>query len=142
MEERESSYLESIEKVIESFGTIQRNFVLDKTGIRAIIKFIEDFEGRRPFFELDDPVVQKGRLAARRVIEELATQLDCLKHLSPPPLWGQFHDSLIESIALQIDGYREMYLVFEDSDMEHIIRGQEKVSKGMQILEGGNKKEG
>jgi hypothetical protein len=142
MDENEKKYLDGIEKVIESFGTIQRNFVMDKTGIRAIIKFIEDLEGRRPFFELDDPVVQKGKTAVIRVIEELTGQLNTLKDLLPPSPWKQFHHSLIESIRIQLEGFKEMSLVFEDSDMDHIVDGQDLVNRGMKILEGGARKEG
>jgi hypothetical protein len=141
MDAKEKKYLKSIEQVIESFGNIQRNFVLDKTGIRAIIKFIEDLEGRRPFFELDDPVVQKGKTAAKRVIDELSVQLDTLEKMTPPKPWEQFHSSLVESIKLQLEGYKEMSLVFEDSNMNHILEGQDMVNRGMKILEGGSKKE-
>ena len=139
MKDDEKKYLSEIEKVIENFGTIQRNFVLDKSGIRAIIKFIEDLEGRRPFFELDDPVVRKGKTAAERVINELSEQLKILENLSAPPPWEQFHESLVESIRTQLEGYREMALVFEDSDMDHIVDGQDIVNRGMKILEGGEK---
>jgi hypothetical protein len=141
MDAKEKKYLKAIEQVIENFGTIQRNFVLDKTGIRAIIKFIEDLEGRRPFFELDDPVVQKGKTAAKKVIDELTVQLDLLKEMEPPQPWTQFHQTLIESIKFQLEGYKEMSQVFEDSNMNHILEGQEMVNRGMKILEGGTKKE-
>jgi hypothetical protein len=141
MDAKEKKYLKAIEQVIENFGNIQRNFVLDKTGIRAIIKFIEDLEGRRPFFELDDPVVQKGKVAAKRVIDELSVQLESLIKMEPPKPWEQFHGTLVESIKLQLEGYKEMSLVFEDSNMSHILEGQELVNRGMNILEGGTKKE-
>jgi hypothetical protein len=91
---------------------------------------------------LDDPVVQKGKTAARRVIDELTEQLKFLEAVEAPALWGQFHHSLIESIRYQVQGYKEMAMVFEDSNMNHIIEGQEMVDRGMKILEGGAKKEG
>ncbi len=139
MKKEEKTYLVQIEKIIENFGTIQRQFVLDKSGIRAIIKFIEDLEGHRPFFELDDPVVQKGKTAAERVIESLEEQMKTLEALSPPPSWKKFHESFLESIKLQLKGYKEMALVFEDSNVDHIIKGQELIDKGMELLEGGRK---
>lgn len=141
MKEDEKKYMGQIEGIIESLGTIQRNFVLDKTGIRAIIKFIEDLEGRRPFFDLDDPVVQKGKTAAGRVIGELEKQLERLGKISPPASWKEFHRSLVESISLQLEGYKEMFLIFEDSSIEHVTEGQNMVSQGMKILEGGSRKE-
>jgi len=140
MDECEKKYIGEIEKIIERFGTIQRNFILDKTGIRAIIKFIEDLEGRPPFFELDDPVVQKGKAAADKVIRELSTQLSALEALEAPKRWKEFHSSIVNSIRLQLEGYREMALVFEDSNMDHISYGQQMVNSGMKILEGGSRR--
>jgi len=141
MDNKEKAYIESIEGIIEQFGTIQRNFVLDKAGIRAIINFIEQFQGRRPFFELSDPVVQKGKVAANKVIKELSKQLKSLDSLKCPDNWSQFHNSLVKSISIQLDGYREMVKVFEDSNLLHISEGQEIVNRGMDILRSG-KKEG
>lgn len=141
MDNKEKVYIERIEEIIEQFGTIQRNFVLDKAGIRAIINFIEQFQGRRPFFELDDPVVQKGKSAAYKVIDELSKQLKSLDSMEYPTDWSQFHNSLVRSIRIQLDGYREMVKVFEDSNLIHISEGQEIVNRGMDILRSG-KKEG
>lgn len=129
--------MEQIERIIESFGQIQRNFVLDKSGIRAIVKFIEDFAGAPPTFSLDDPVILKGKQAAFKVIEELSKQLDELEKIEAPEVWRRFHESLISSIKLQLQGYKEMTRVFEDSDITHLSQGQELVNKGMGILEGG-----
>ncbi len=139
MKDPEREYMEHIEAIIEHFGTIQRNFVLDKSGIRAIVKFIEDFAGAPPSFSLDDPVVLKGREAAGRVVKELAVQLGELQLLSPPERWGAFHASLVNSIDLQLRGYKEMTRVFEDSDINHLSAGQELVNRGMGILEGGSR---
>lgn len=135
MKKEEQKYSEEIESIIENLGGLQRKFVLDKTGIRAIIKFIEDLEGRRPFFDLDDPVVQKGKSAAGRVTEGLEKQLKQLQALSPPAGWADFHECLTGSIQLQLDGYKEMVLVFEDSNMDHITEGQDSVNRGMKLLE-------
>ncbi len=137
MKDAEKQYMEQIEGIIEQFGTIQRNFVLDKTGIRAIVKFIEDFAGGPQTFSLDDPVILKGKQAAFRVIEELGKQLDELGRIEPPEVWLRFHESLCSSIKLQLQGYKEMTKVFEDSDINHLSSGQELVNKGMGILEGG-----
>lgn len=139
MDKKEEQYLENIEQVIERFGTIQRNFVLDKTGVRAIINFIEQFEGKHPFFELDDPVVQKGKAAAFKVIEELGKQVNYLKQLESPSNWESFHKVLVKSIEEQLNGYNEMIKVFEDSKLEHIEIGHKMVNKGMNILQGGNR---
>lgn len=141
MDEKEEKYLTEIEQVIERFGTIQRNFVLDKTGVRAIINFIEQFEGHRPFFELDDPVVEKGRAAAFKVMEELSRQLEYLKNMEYPPVWEKFHKTLVDSIRIQLEGYREMTKVFEDCNLKHVEEGRDLVNQGMNLLQGG-KKEG
>ncbi|MFP4496903.1 MAG: hypothetical protein ACLFQV_01730 [Vulcanimicrobiota bacterium] len=135
----ESKYLKKMEKIVENFGEIQRNFVLDKTGIKAIIKFVEDLEGRRPFFDLDDPVVQKGKKASEKVIEQLTQELNSLEKIKAPEKWKDFHSRLIHSLETQLQGYREMTLVFEDSDLIHIEEGQLIVNNGMKMLEGGKK---
>jgi len=141
MDNKEDKYLATIEQVIEHFGTIQRNFVLDKTGVRAIIVFIEQFEGRRPYFELNDPVVEKGKAAAYRVIKELSGQLDFLMKLECPDNWKKFHGKLVESLEIQLEGYKEMVKVFEDSRLEHIESGHNLVNKGVGILQCGNRSE-
>jgi len=137
MKDPERNYMEQIERIIEQFGTIQRNFVLDKSGIRAIVKFIEDFAGAPPTFSLDDPVILKGKQAAFKVIEELGKQLGDLERIQAPGVWARFHESLVSSIRLQLQGYKEMTRVFEDSDINHLSHGQELVNQGMAILEGG-----
>ncbi|MHB2015582.1 MAG: hypothetical protein ACYCW6_01410 [Candidatus Xenobia bacterium] len=139
MKDEEKRYMEKIEDVIDHFGTIQRNFVLDKSGIKAIVKFIQDFAGQPPSFSLDDPVVLKGKQAAFRVIDELEKQLSELQGLKPPDVWDKFHESLLSSIQLQLQGYKEMVRVFDDSDINHLQHGQELVNKGMGILEGGSR---
>lgn len=139
MRDPEREYMDQIERIIEHFGTIQRNFVLDKSGIRAIVKFIEDFAGSPPTFSLDDPVILKGKQAATRVIEELGVQNEDLQRIHPPERWVKFHESLVSSIKLQLQGYKEMTRVFEDSDISHLSNGQELVNRGMGILEGGQR---
>lgn len=139
MRDPEREYMDQIERIIEHFGTIQRNFVLDKSGIRAIVKFIEDFAGAPPSFSLDDPVILKGKQAATRVIEELGEQYEELMRIKAPERWLKFHESLLSSIKLQLQGYKEMTRVFEDSDISHLSNGQELVNQGMGILEGGTR---
>ncbi|HXE72329.1 MAG TPA: hypothetical protein VNO81_06680 [Candidatus Nitrosotenuis sp.] len=139
MRPQEKAYLELIEQVIEDFGRIQRDFVLDKNGIRAIVRFIEDFSGSPPRFALDDPVVVKGRKAAERVIAELERELASLQEVRPPAEWEQFHQSLVRSLELQLQGYREMSRVFQDSDTAHLRAGRELVDRGMGLLQSGQR---
>lgn len=137
---REEDYLEQIEKIIEQFGVIQRSFVIDKKGIHAIVKFIEDFSGQPQAFSLDDPVIQKGKATCNRVIKEMEEQHTQLDKLKPPELWITFHDSLIKSIRLQLDGYIEMAKVFENRNVIHIATGQKLVNEGMSMLEAGTRR--
>lgn len=135
----EEFYLDQIEKVIEQFGVIERQFVRDKMGIHAIVKFIEDFSGQPQSFSLDDPVIQKGKDTCARVINEMEDQTAQLKLLEPPELWVTFHESLLKSIQLQLDGYKEMAKVFEDRNVIHIAAGQKLVFEGMSLLEAGSR---
>lgn len=139
MRERERRYLERIEEIIERFGSIQRDLVLDQSGIHAIVEFIEKFSGSIPEFPLNDPVLLKGKQAAFKVIGKLEEQLEELKSLEPPALWSQFHEVFVSSISTQLDGYREMVQVFNDRDTSHITRGRSTVDEGVSRLEGGSR---
>jgi hypothetical protein len=139
MASAEDFYLEQIEKIIEQFGVIQRNFVMDKKGIHAIVKFIEDFSGQPQSFSLDDPVIQKGKATCYRVIKEMEEQLNQLEHLNPTEVWKTFHESLLKSIRLQLEGYKEMAKVFDNRNIIHIAAGQKLVNEGMSLLEAGTK---
>jgi hypothetical protein len=75
------------------------------------------------------------------VIKDLSCQLEELEKQEAPPVWEKFHSTLVESIRLQIKGYKEMVKVFDDSELSHIEEGQKQVNSGMEILQGG-KKEG
>ena len=141
MNDPERRYMESIEKSIEQLGSIQRTFVLDKNGIRAIVRLIEEMGGAPPVFSLDDPVILKGRAAALRVVEELAAQLATLEAIDAPDIWAHFHQSLVTSIGLQLQGYRAMTRVFDDSNPRHLAEGQELVTRGMAMLEAGSRSE-
>jgi len=140
MGEQEKHYLEAIESFIESFGSIQRELVLNQEGLRAVVRFIEDFAGGPQAFSLDDPVMLKGRLAALTVIEELAGEMERIKEMEPPGRWKIFHETLLESVTLQLRGYREMARIFDDRELEHLLKGQELVNQGMGLLEGGERR--
>ena len=58
-----------------------------------------------------------------------------MQSLTHPERWGDFHESLVESLTLQMEGYQEMWEVFEDSNMDHVLEGQGMVNQGMKILE-------
>lgn len=139
LDDQERRYLEGIEAFTEEFGRIQRDFVLQKHGVQAVIRFIEDFSGTRPAFKPDDPVMVKGRGAAERAIEDLKREFQDLHHAEPPPQWKLFHATLLESVRLQLEGYREMVKVFDDSDVEHLRRGKIMIEKGMGLLEAGER---
>ncbi|MEW6278820.1 MAG: hypothetical protein AB1758_09375 [Candidatus Eremiobacterota bacterium] len=136
---REERYLDTLEAVIEDFGRIQREFVLSKNGIRAVVRLIEEMSGTPPVFDLSDPVVQKGRKATFQVISELDRLGRVLASVRPPAAWERFHRTLLESLGLQLDGYREMVLVFEDRSREHLRRGQRMVDQGLGRLAAGTR---
>jgi hypothetical protein len=138
MEDLEKSYLARIQMSIESFGQIQRDFILEKNGVVTIINFIKNVEGSHPALGLKDPVMQKGKKAALSMIGNLEDELCRLREMEPPLIWKKFHDLLLSSLELQIEGYGEMVKVFEDNDIRHIGRGRDIVSKGMSLLEGGS----
>lgn len=137
MRQSEENYLASIQIKIESFGVIQREFIFERNGVVALVKLINSLGGNSPVLSLKDPVMQKGRNAAHKVIVELERQLGELKIIEPPQVWMKFHNMMLYSIKLQIEGYKEMLKVFEDGEIKHIGRGKDIVKKGMSFLEGG-----
>lgn len=139
IDDQERRYLEQIEVFTEEFGRIQRDFVLQRHGVQAVIRFIEDFSGSRPAFNRDDPVLVKGRTAAERAIEDLSREFQDLHHAEPPAAWRLFHGTLLESVRLQLEGYREMIRVFDDADVAHLRKGKAMVDQGMGLLEAGER---
>lgn len=137
MKHTEESYFLSIQEKIEHFGVIQRDFIYEKTGIASLVRLIASMGGSLQELSLRDPVILKGRRAAERVILSLSREVEELRSIEPPPLWLRYHQMMISSLELQIEGYREMVLVFEDNEIRHIGRGKDIVKKGMSILEGG-----
>ena len=133
----EEKYFSRIQTKIELFGSIQHEFVYQKTGVVALVKLIRSMGGSPSELSLRDPVMQKGKSAALKVIGELECQLGELREIEPPAVWSNFHSMLLSSLELQLEGYREMLKVFEDSEIRHIGRGKDIVKKGMSILEGG-----
>jgi len=134
MNGEEKNYIEKVEKIIENFGKIQKTLVLDKEGIKAITRLVEEWEGKPHTFSLDDPVTLKGRQAAEKVLGELEKQSVELSRITPPERWSTFHQKLSDSISLQIEGYREMLQVFKDREPRHLLSGQEKINQGMGLL--------
>lgn len=139
IDDEERRYLEQVEAFTSEFGRIQRDFVLQKHGVQAILRFIEDFSGLKPTFKPDDPVLVKGQTAARTAIQELEVQFRRLEAAQPPPAWVLFQATLRESVRLQVQGYREMLRVFEDQDLAHLARGKAQVEQGMGLLEAGER---
>ncbi|MCD6310625.1 MAG: hypothetical protein J7M18_07905 [Candidatus Eremiobacteraeota bacterium] len=140
MTRKERKYINAIEQSIENFGAIQRDFVLDKRGIHALVRFIEDLEGHQPSFDLDDPVIQKAKTSVQKVIIGLKSEIKKLKKLEPSSQWKTFHDAFLTSLNEQLKGYTEMFKVFKDGKIRHIKKGQEIANRGVNLLVGGQKK--
>lgn len=136
---KEKSYIDAVERSIESFGSIQREFVLDKRGVHALVRLVEELGGHAEGLELNDPVILKGKKSVEKVITSLESQVNSLVELDPPERWETFHNTLKSSLEIQVKGYKEMFKVFRDSDVRHIIKGQKIVDRGITLLSGGIK---
>ena len=139
MTPKEKDYVDAVEQSIENFGAVQRDFVLDKRGVHALVTLVKDLEGRLPEFDLDDPVIKKAKNAAEKVILGLKSEIKILRKLKPPARWETFHSTLLSSLRLQLKGYREMFKVFKDGKARHITKGQGIVDQGLALLSGGKK---
>jgi hypothetical protein len=137
MKDSEKEYLEAIHLCIENLGKIQTDFVQQKHGVLSLIKFIKNIEGVHPELDVRDPIMIKAQKAATAMMELLLKELSVIREMDAPPLWSRFHEVMIASLELQVEGYREMLRAFEDSDIKHIGRGKDIVKKGMCILEEG-----
>jgi hypothetical protein len=137
MEKEEKEYFQLLNTAIEEFGSIQREFTLQKSGVSSLIRFICNAEGRHPSLSLKDPLMQKGRSAANAVIERMAEIRHSIAAITPPGIWAPFHKTMMDSFELQLKGYREMLKTFEDNDIKHIGRGKDIVKKALSLLQGG-----
>lgn len=137
MDNSENRYLEILEGVIEELGRVERDFVLSSSGIRAVTQLIEEMSGDRARFAPDDPVVQKGNRALRKVVENLEEQRFRLERTRPPFLWNAFHGLLLRSLDLQHQGYLEMGRLFHDQQLSHLHEGQRLVREGLGLLQAG-----
>lgn len=140
MNDGEKEYLQRVEKVIESFGVIQREFVLHKNGITAVIELIKNFSvDKNARIPLDDPIIQQGKIVVDKVIKELKNTYSQLERAFPPGEWRRFHNTLINSLVLQVKGYEIMFKTFNDYKISHILEGKELVDRGITLLAGGEK---
>ncbi|MCL5036093.1 MAG: hypothetical protein M1269_03145 [Chloroflexi bacterium] len=137
---KEKKYVDAVEKTIENFGNIQRDFFLDGKGIHALFRLVEDLEGRPPRFGLDDPVILKAKSSVDRVVKGLKDEIGALKKLIPPARWKVFHEKLLSSFKMQLDGYKEMFKVFKDGKTKHVTLGQSMVDQGVNLMAGGRKR--
>lgn len=122
---------------MEEFTRIQRDFVRDKQGVRALVGLIRDLSGRLPLLDPQDPVLRKGQDATERAIVELGVQMARLRRAEPPEAWQRFHHTLLESLRLQLEGYQEMTRVIQDWKPDHLVAGEALVRRGMSLLEAG-----
>jgi hypothetical protein len=137
MDDQEKNYLEITHSIIENLGKIQADFVQEKHGVLSLVKFIKNVEGSHPTLSVRDPIMIKAQRAASTMMELLCRELSGMEAMKPPAPWSRFHEMMITSLELQVEGYREMLKAFEDSDIKHIGRGKDIVKKGMCILEEG-----
>jgi len=133
----EQEYFRQLNAAIEELGMVQKEFILQKNGVSSLMRFIKNSDGEGTTLSLRDPLMQKGKMAANAVIEQMAEIRHSIAFISPPEVWAPFHRVMLESFELQLKGYREMLKVFEDSDIRHIGRGKDIVKKALAHLQGG-----
>lgn len=137
VDQAEQDYMGQIDAFAEEFGRVQREFIRSKSGVRALVGLIRDISGGLPQLGPDDPVLHKAREATEKALVELGVQTQRLERAEPPELWRPFHERLLESLRLQLDGYHEMSMALREYRIDFLQRGQARVLEGMSLLEAG-----
>ncbi|MFH1454263.1 MAG: hypothetical protein ABIH00_09865 [Armatimonadota bacterium] len=136
MKDDGKKYLKDMDKIFNRFGEIQKRFNAGRDGIKAIVSFIGEMSRKKtPAFALDDPILVRGSELMKEVIDSLDEQLKAAKKVSAPTEFSKFHKDLLESLKLQVSGYKEMTDMFADYKVTHALKGKDKVTKGVELIE-------
>lgn len=129
-------YLEKLSEIFDALCNIQKNFTSKRGGIKAVLNFITEMSRKKTSaFSLEDPLLIKGSDLMNDVVEKLDDQYKNLKKMTAPEDMADFHKKLENSIKLQITGYKEMTEIFSDYKVTHVLKGKEKVSKALEMME-------
>ncbi|MGB9638460.1 MAG: hypothetical protein ACP5RD_02725 [bacterium] len=130
----ENIYLNELANILDNIEKIQQKLLANKKDIENIISLIKEFSSNPIDNNLDDPIVQRAKKTLNELINDLQNEYYKLESLTPTPDWQKFHNIFLNSLKLQIEGYKEIFLVFIDGNITHINVGTIKVKNALDIL--------
>ncbi|MCX7759360.1 MAG: hypothetical protein N2169_07140 [bacterium] len=132
-----STYLDKISEIIENIEKIQQELIVEQKMMKNLISLLNQFSNtsKNKIIDLEDPVVQKAKEVLFKLITSLQEEYFKLDLLEPEEKWKQFHEKFKQSLKTQIDGYKEIFLVFTDGNITHIKVGSLKVDQGLKMID-------
>ncbi|MCS7244248.1 MAG: hypothetical protein RMJ36_05905 [Candidatus Calescibacterium sp.] len=132
-----STYLDKISEIIENIEKIQQELIVEQKMMKNLISLLNQFSNtsKNRMIDLEDPVVQKAKDVLFKLITSLQEEYFKLDLLEPEEKWKQFHEKFKQSLKTQIEGYKEIFLVFTDGNITHIKVGSLKVEQGLKMID-------
>ncbi len=132
-----SKYLDKIAEIIENIEKVQQELLVEQKMMKNLISLLNQFSGttKSKTIDLDDPVVKKAKEVLLKLITSLQEEYYRLDLLEPDEKWAQFHEKFKQSLKTQIEGYKEIFLVFTDGNITHIKVGSMKVEQGLKMID-------
>ena len=131
------SYLDKLSQIIENIEKIQQELLVEQKMMKNLISLLNNFStpSKNKAIDLDDPVVKKAKEILQRLITLLQEEYFKLDLLEPEENWKQFHEKFKLSLKTQIEGYKEIFLVFIDGNITHIKVGSLKIEQGLKMID-------
>ncbi|MCX7870331.1 MAG: hypothetical protein N2485_01995 [bacterium] len=130
----ENIYLNELANILDNIEKIQEKLLANKKDIENIIALLKEFSSNPIDNNLDDPIIQRAKKTLQELINDLQNEYYKLESLTPTPDWQKFHSIFLNSLKQQIEGYKEIFLVFIDGNITHITVGTIKVKNALDIL--------
>ncbi|MCS7164754.1 MAG: hypothetical protein RMJ51_00505 [Candidatus Calescibacterium sp.] len=133
-----NTYLDKIAEIIENIEKIQQELIVEQKMMKNLISLLNQFsfhQNKDKTIDLEDPVIKKARDVLFKLITSLQEEYYKLDLLEPDEKWKQFHEKFKQSLKTQIEGYKEIFLVFTDGNITHIKVGSLKVEQGLKMID-------
>lgn len=131
-----SQYLDKLSEIIESIEKIQEELLVEHKMMKNLITLLNNFSvSKSKTVDLDDPVIKKAKEVLQKLVNSLQQEYFKLDVLEPEENWKQFHEKFKQSLRTQIEGYKEILLVFTDGNITHIKVGSLKVEQGLKMID-------
>ena len=131
----ENTYLNELSNILENIEKIQQKLLANKKDIDNIISLLKEFSSKPIDNSLDDPIVLRAKKTLSELINDLQNEYYKLETLTPTAEFEKFHYIFLDSLKNQIEGYKEIFLVFLDGNITHINVGTIKIKNALDILQ-------